>query len=81
MEPPSPQLPSLWGLFLQRPPLIRLTGPVHEEEIDLAWILISVVSIFIFCQSFKIIPDVYEAFTCSAKDASVLCAVKYGPIK
>ena len=47
--------------------LLKSSDPVKEEEIDLAYILISVVSIFIVCQSIKIIPDIYEAFTCSHK--------------
>lgn len=43
------------------------TGPVHDEEIDLAGILISVVSIFIACQSVKLVPDLYEMFTCTLR--------------
>ena len=36
-----------------------------EEEIQLARALLIVVFLFIFCQSFKIIPDLYEVIWCS----------------
>ncbi len=38
---------------------------MHDEEIHLAGILISVVSIFVICQSVKLVPDLYEMVTCS----------------
>ncbi|XP_059086961.1 uncharacterized protein LOC131883495 [Tigriopus californicus] len=41
------------------------SGAVHQDEIDLAVILLAIVCIFIFCQSFKIIPDIYEVCTCT----------------
>lgn len=42
------------------------SGAVHQDEIDLAVILLAIVCIFIFCQSFKIIPDIYEVCTCTS---------------
>ena len=35
-----------------------------------ARILVSIVAVFIFCQSFTIVADAYEAFTCSFEDMS-----------
>jgi hypothetical protein len=37
----------------------------QQEEHSLAVILIGMSSLFIFCQSFKIIPDLYELIVCS----------------
>ena len=39
---------------------VTFAGTVREARI-----LISIVVVFIFCQSFKIVADAYEAFTCS----------------
>ena len=38
---------------------------VSDDELQLARTLFIVVIVFIFCQSFKIIPDVYEIIRCS----------------
>lgn len=33
---------------------------VHQDDLQLSMVMITIVSIYIFCQSFKIIPDAYE---------------------
>ena len=38
---------------------------VSDDELQLARTLFIVVIVFIFCQSFKIVPDVYEIIRCS----------------
>ncbi|XP_040568874.1 FMRFamide receptor [Lepeophtheirus salmonis] len=43
-------------------------GPIQEDELYVVKLLSTVVSVFIFCQSFKIIPDIYEVLTCSYND-------------
>ena len=43
----------------------NVSGTLKEARI-----LISIVAIFIFCQSFTIVADAYEAFTCSFENMS-----------
>jgi len=45
-----------------------LAGPVHDEELNLARILLTVVLIFIVCQSVKLVPDVYQFIFCSPQE-------------
>lgn len=58
------------GSSLRSPPMIKdefnsSEEDLSEEEIQLARTLLIVVFVFIFCQSFKIIPDLYEVIWCS----------------
>ena len=53
----------LWHNLVQRPR--RTFTKKQMEEHNLGIILIAMSSLFIFCQSFKIIPDLYEIIHCN----------------
>lgn len=36
-----------------------------QDEYKLGWILVGISGVFIFCQSFKIVPDLYEMIVCN----------------
>lgn len=36
----------------------------QKKELNMVAVLVCIVVLFIFCQSFKIVPDIYEAVTC-----------------
>ncbi len=42
-------------------------GSFQEREINLAITLVLISLLFVFCQSFKLIPDIYEAVRESIK--------------
>ena len=53
----------------------------QQEEHTLGLILIGMSSLFIFCQSFKIIPDLYELIVCSsAGNLGHNCAISKVPV-
>ena len=54
-------------------PLINLNAAAHEQiemtarqkrEANLGYVLVSISALFIICQLFKIIPDIYEVIYC-----------------
>ena len=53
------------SFFLENDAKLFHEQELQEEEINLARTLIIVVLVFIFCQSVKLIPDLYEVFYCS----------------
>ena len=53
----------IWQSLVQRPR--RTFTKKQMEEHNLGIILIAMSSLFIFCQSFKIIPDLYELIQCN----------------
>jgi hypothetical protein len=46
------------------------TLDTQRKELNMALVLICIVILFIFCQSVKIVPDIYEAVTCNHQEVS-----------
>jgi len=60
----------IWRKIQEFARIRRTALGINDGTLKEARILISIVAIFIFCQSFTIVADAYEAFTCSFENMS-----------